>query len=362
MKNNNFYKVTAEADVTKPARLDLMGEIGGGFWSAGFDEADFSYALREVGETQPLDIYINSQGGSVFAAMAIYNLIARHKGKVTIHVAGLAASAATIITSVPNGHVIMPTGSMMLVHPARVDLGSATPEELKEAAENLEKVRQSILDVYEKKTGLDRGVLFDLMNKESFLTAEETIELGFANELDPAHPVENVIQNDVVMINGLKVSASLLDSAPKGYIKAKETTNTEVVKMDINALKAEYPELVEAIKAEAMKAGAANERARILAIEEIATAGHEDLVQNAKQDGNITAEMLAVQILKADKARAATMLNAREQDAQELANIAPVSNEGINPKAEAKAQEDAELKAFIEAGRRGFNQRKGSDK
>lgn len=344
---NDFYKFTMAKDQNAPARLDLFGTIGGGFFEEGFDDVSFAQAMSGIGEFQPLDIYVNSPGGSVFAAISIYNIIARHQGAVTIHVSGIAASAATIITSVPNGRVVMPLGSMMLVHPVRAAPGLSTAEELQEAGKNIEKVRESVIDIYEQKTGLDRKKLTGMMQKESMLTAGEAVELGFADEVDRNTVVENIISDGVCMINGLKVSASLFDAAPQGFIKRE-------VKMDLENLTKEYPELVEEIRAKAYAQGADDERARILAIEDIATPGHDELVNQAKNDATMNAEKLAVAILKADKARNVNMLQMRANDAAELAAIPQVSNEGLLPGEEKKAKEDAEEQKIIEAGRRGF--------
>ena len=77
-------------------------------------------------------------------------------------------------------------------------------------------------------------------------------------------------------------------------------------------------------------------------------------MQSAKLDVTMNAEKLAVAILKAEKARKVNMLKARADDAAELAAIPQVSNEGIIPGEEKKVKEDAEEKAIIEAGRRGF--------
>jgi hypothetical protein len=241
----------------------------------------------------------------------------------------------------------MPLGSMMLVHPVRAALGSSTAEELQDAGKNLEKVRESVSDIYERKTGLDRKKLTGMMQKESYFTAGEAVELGFADEVDRNAVVENIISDGVCMINGLKVSASLFDAAPQGFIKRE-------VKMDLENLTKEYPELVEEIRAKAYAQGADAERARILAIEDIATPGHDELVKQAKNDATMSAEKLAVAILKADKARNANMLQARANDAAELAAIPQVSNEGILPGEVKKAKEDAEEQKIIEAGRRGY--------
>ena len=106
--------------------------------------------------------------------------------------------------------------------------------------------------------------------------------------------------------------------------------------MDLEKLKAEYPELVQAIRAEAMKDGADQERARIQAIEEIAAPGHENLVNAAKFDGVTTAEALAVQMWKAEKARNAKMLKDREEDAKALAGLEGEGNQGVETKEDAK--------------------------
>lgn len=321
MNKKNFYKFTAQVDTKKPARLDLFGEIGGAFW-AGFDESTFAADMAELDDEQPLNIYINSGGGSVFAAMAIYNMIERHKGAVTITVAGLAASAATIITSAKNARVIMPVGSMMMVHPVRIHAPGMTADELKQAAENLEKVQSAVKDIYIGKTGKPAADIDNLMNKESYLTAREAVDLGFADELDETQKVENTICDGFYNINGLKVCASLFDAAPAGFITPHETAKVEreVKKMNIETIKAEHPEIVEAIRKEGFDAGVMDERARIKAIEDIATAGHSDLVESAKFTNAISAEQLAVAILKAEKAKAAAGLMAVKADSEEAFN------------------------------------------
>ena len=124
--------------------------------------------------------------------------------------------------------------------------------------------------------------------------------------------------------------------------------------MDLEKLKAEHPDLVQAIRNESMAEGAAQERARIQAIEDIATPGHEDLVREAKFTTGLSAEALAVAILKADKARAANVLEQRRQDAEPLNEVGATGNEGLPPKAEKTEQEKAEMAAVIAAGARGF--------
>mgnify|MGYP003305892786 CR=1 FL=1 len=357
-----FYKVTAEADVSKPARLDLFGEVGGGFWSMGFDESDFKNEIGAILDGQPLEIYINSQGGSVYTALAIYNLIARHTGEVTITVAGMAASAATIITSAPNAKVVMPKGSLMLIHPVRMSTGGLTPKEMQEAAENLEKVRQSVRDVYQKKTGLSAEKLDELMDAESYLTASEAVELGFADSVDNENEITNNIGDGKYVIGGMSVDASLFAHAPKGFFAAeaeKVTAKIEKSKggqtMDLQTLMAEHPDLVQAIREEGIKAGIEQERARIKAIEEIAPTGFTKLVTEAKFENGMTAEALAVAILKAEKGRAEKMIFDRQEETKALSEVS-ASSESIEtlPNAEEQKRIKAEEAAIIAAGARAF--------
>lgn len=91
--------------------------------------------------------------------------------------------------------------------------------------------------------------------------------------------------------------------------------------MDLEQLKNEYPDLYEQVKNEGIK----EERERIKAIEEIAMPGNEDIINKAKFETGITAEEVAVEILKAEKQRAVNFLKKREEDAKDLSNIEPGS-------------------------------------
>ena len=73
--------------------------------------------------------------------------------------------------------------------------------------------------------------------------------------------------------------------------------------MDLAQLKAEYPDLIASLQAEAVKQGVENEKKRIHALEELALAGHSDLLEQAKADSSITPEMFAVQLVKAEQYR-----------------------------------------------------------
>lgn len=352
---NKFWNVKTEG---KRAQLDLFGYVGGSKddpWGKGFNESEFLADFRKIPSDSPLDISINSFGGAVYTGLSIYSLLKAHKGQITFRIDGAAMSAATIITSVPGAKVVMPRGSMMMIHKVS-SVAIGTTDDMRKAADDMEKLEENLINIYVEKTGRTVDEIKGKVNAESYFTAEEAVEFGLADEIDETTEVKNVASGGFVMLNGLKADSRFFANVPKGFINAEQASavQKEVHKMNLETLKAEHPELVQAIRNEAMVEGAAQERARIQAIEDIAVVGHENLVNAAKFDGKTTAEALAVQILKADKARGAQMLKDRKSDAKALEGIESEGNEGLDPKAEAKAKLDAEMKAAIEAGARAF--------
>ena len=354
---NKFWNVKAEG---KRAQLDLFGYVGGSKddpGGTGFNASAILADFRKIPSDSPLDISINSFGGAVYTGLSIYSLLKAHKGQITFRIDGAAMSAATIITSVPGAKVVMPRGSMMMIHKVS-SVAIGTTDDMRKAADDMEKLEENLINIYVEKTGRTVDEIKEKVNAETFFTAEEAVEFGLADEIDETTEVKNTASGGFVMLNGLKADSRFVANAPKGFINAEQpkasAVQKEVHKMNLETLKAEHPDLVQAIRNEAIAEGAEQERARIQAIEDIAIVGHEDLVNAAKFDGKTTAEALAVQILKADKARGAQMLTARMKDAKALEGIDPEGNEGLNPKAEEKAKQDAEMKAVIEAGARAF--------
>lgn len=359
MTNNFFYKVTAQANVTQPARLDLFGVIGGGWWEDGFDEKSFKDAMSVVQETQPLDIYLNSPGGSVFAGIAILNLLKQHKGAIRIYVMGIAASAATLITSAPNARVIMPTGSMLMVHAPRLSANSMTAKQLKEAGVALEKIEESVKQIYVEKTGMKAEDVAEMISHETYMTAAEAVAKGFADEVDVTQKVTNSFEDNVVMLGGMPVQKNFFDNAPEDFLnklngnvvqtqKKSILNQNEEVAMTLEEIKAQHPDLYKQIRAEGreegLKEGMTQERNRIKAIEEMALTGHEALVAKAKFETGMTAEQMAVEMVKAEKAKTTTIAQNRETDAAELNGVgSATASVDAAPTATADDKEREEL-------------------
>ena len=128
-----------------------------------------------------LEIYINSYGGEVFEGFAIYNMLQRYKGYKKVYIDGIAASIASVIAMAGN-EVIMNKASMLMIHNAS-GCAFGTFKEMEQVAEALKKINEVIRGVYKEKTNLDDETLTTLMDNESYLTAQECVDYGFANNI-----------------------------------------------------------------------------------------------------------------------------------------------------------------------------------
>lgn len=126
-----------------------------------------------------LVIWLNSPGGDCIAASQIYTMLMDYKGKVTVKIDGIAASAASVIAMAGTTVLMAPTALMMVHNPLTVAIGDS--EEMQKAIAMLSEVKESIINAYEIKTGQSRAKLSHLMDAETWLNAKKAIELGFAD-------------------------------------------------------------------------------------------------------------------------------------------------------------------------------------
>ena len=124
-------------------------------------------------------IWINSPGGDCVAAAQIYNMLMNYKGKITVKIDGIAASAASVIAMAGSKVLMSPVSMLMIHNPSTIAAGDKA--EFKRAMAMLYEVKESIINAYEIKTGLARVKLADLMDEESWMNANKAVELGFAD-------------------------------------------------------------------------------------------------------------------------------------------------------------------------------------
>lgn len=163
-----------------PNEIFIYDQIGGDFWSEGVTAKRVIAELKQFGD-EDVTLRINSPGGSVFEGMAIYNAIKQYKGKVTTQIDSLAASAASVIALAAD-EIVMGEGSFLMIHEAW-GVGIGTADDMIATASLLEKVDGEILSIYQARTGIETEELQEMVKAETWLTADEAIEKGFADRV-----------------------------------------------------------------------------------------------------------------------------------------------------------------------------------
>ena len=132
-------------------------------------------------EEGDITLWVNSPGGNVFAAAEIYTMLRDYPGNVTVRIASIAASAASVVAMAGNLVQISPTGMLMVHDPSTIAMGNA--RDMEKAISTLNEVKESIINAYAFKTGLSRNRISKLMSDETWLNAKKAVELGFADEI-----------------------------------------------------------------------------------------------------------------------------------------------------------------------------------
>ena len=315
----------------------------------------FKNELTALGDVGTIHVRINSNGGSVFGAYAIMNLLKSHKAHVITYNDGIAASAATLV-AMAGDKIVSSLGSVWMMHlPSTTVAGNVN--ELKKAIEILEVITESMADIYYSKTGIERNKILQMMKSDKWLTGKDALALGLVDEVSD-YNVEAYVSEDkaTAFFGDLKIDmgkirnkesfvAMLPSKVPARESKenhppsAQAVENKEEVKVMTNVmtlaeLKAKHPEIYQAALDEgkaqapsqealdaARKEGAQAERERIKAIDETALPGTEDLTNKAKYETLITAEKYAMEILKAQKEKGVNYLNAAKADAAGIDDV-----------------------------------------
>ena len=171
-----------------------------------------------------LTVWLNSPGGDVFAASQIYSMLKNHKGKVTVKIDGIAASAASVIAMAGTRVLVSPVSMLMIHNPATMAMGDAA--EMQKAIAMLDEVKESIINAYEIKTGMSRAKLSHLMDAETWMDAHTAVDLGFADEI-MTRPEVTGAENHVtgpMLFSRAAVTNHLMDKlAAKCRIEKKPT-------------------------------------------------------------------------------------------------------------------------------------------
>jgi ATP-dependent Clp protease protease subunit len=217
--------------------LRLEGPIDSeNFWGDEITPQMFREDLEA--EEGDVTVWINSPGGNVFAAAEIYTMLKDYTGKVTVKVASLAASAASVVAMAGDTVQMSPTALLMLHDPSTVAMGNT--RDMEKAIAALNEVKEAIVNAYAAKSGLRRGRIADLMSEETWLNAKKAVELGFADEVlyDGRKPEEDKDpeKEDALPAEAQLFSTRVMDMAILDRLgitsETKEPPSAPVIGMD----------------------------------------------------------------------------------------------------------------------------------
>ena len=225
--------------------IDILGEIGNGW---GYPANYLRYQLKDAG-SEPVTINISSPGGEVTEGLAMYDMIQAHEGKVNTYGFGLVASIATKPLLAGDWVEMAPNAWLMIHNPWTMAVGDS--EELASTSELLAKMEKRSREIYVsrlEKAGKVSGNL-DLkvkrmMDAETWLTAQEALEMGFIDGIREASKQANIIQMQPALARYVNVPAALFNNQ-----KPEEMNAAQKLIADIKAMLggADEPETVDAV-------------------------------------------------------------------------------------------------------------------
>lgn len=212
MSRNTWYNIQARTTGnTNSITIYIHDEIGAG----GVTSDQFVKELDEAAKhTSNVHLSINSPGGDVFAAIAIYNALQRYQGKITAQVDGVAASAASLILMAAS-HIRMPENTMIMIHePWTITGGGA--EDLRRQADMMDKVKASFVAAYVKRSQQPEQEIIRMMEETTWMDAFEAQRLGFCNEIVDPERIAASAQATALLAKYKGAPIALLASMQRG--------------------------------------------------------------------------------------------------------------------------------------------------
>ncbi|MBL4621013.1 MAG: Clp protease ClpP [Immundisolibacteraceae bacterium] len=192
----------------------IYDEIGEGWYDEGITGKSIKRQLMNL--EGDITVRINSLGGDVFEAAAIYNLLKEYEGKVIVKIDSIAASAASVI-AMAGDEVIVPSNAMIMIHNPWTFAYGESKDFLK-TAERLDKIKETIANVYIENTGISKNEIHEMMDEETWLTSEEAVAFGFASKEETETEPLNV-KNTFRLKNFKNCPKRLFDNQNQNSVK-----------------------------------------------------------------------------------------------------------------------------------------------
>lgn len=189
-----FWNWIPRNETGSEAEIKFYGYISEySWWGDEITPAKFAEELSTYGRGEPIQVRIHSGGGDMLAASAIRAMLSDYPGRVTVRIDGLCASAAVAVALAGDRIIIQDSAYMMIHNPGYTMLyGWMDAEYLRATAADLDKFAESILGIYASRTGYARDDIAEMMAAETWMTAQDAVEMGFADEIaNGGRPADN---------------------------------------------------------------------------------------------------------------------------------------------------------------------------
>lgn len=343
--------------------------------------SDFDKLLKDAvaSGANKLRLRINCPGGSVWQAVAMRSMLEMSNfEEINVDIEGLCASAATFFVCIPGAHVRIAQGSEFMIHNPATSVYGGTAKDFQRTAERMTKMENEQHKMFAERTGQTEQQIKEWMDAETWFTANETVEYGFADGI-----IQGADAAACVSMDRLEFMQEIYNHVPKifGTQAVTEPTNTvsnadtqvasdnasennqnnreEQNQMEIREITAEQlqqgnPTLYNDL----IQRGQNVERERIQQIEAMTADGFEAMAQEAKQKGTSAAEFL-MQVVSEQQKRRKYFLNERQNEtapAQQVTGGDAADNDGKNEAEEISqnAKEMAEIAKDLHTGNAGM--------
>lgn len=225
-----------EDEENEEAELYIYGDIVDYAWyEEDVSASDIRKKLNES-NAKTINVHINSLGGDTFTGIAIYNLL-REKSKtsnIVTYVDAIAASAASIV-AMAGDKVIMPSNTLMMIHNCWT-FGIGNANELRKTASDMDKIMDAVIQCYLSKVKITEDELRDLLDAETYLTAQESLEKGFCDEIQELDDSNDSSKN--VLSSLAKMVKNYSNSKPQSKV-INETNIIVTNKIESNKVKSD---------------------------------------------------------------------------------------------------------------------------
>lgn len=306
---------------------------------------------------EELEVILNSPGGSIFEGLEIYHMIKAYPGESVVTVAGVAASMGSIIM-LAGKKVNIAKGSTVMIHnPLTWLYGNAN--DMRETAEDLDTIRDSLLEIYLDKTKMEKSELIKMLDRETYLSTEKALELKFVDAIVDTYGEQNLSYGFAAMGNEESIKAHIQKMKtmlkPEDFSKFKnQKPNEETMKITLEDVLAHAPAVADHFRNEGkasfdMKAiedkhkadldlAVKAESKRILAIQDSTVPGCEAEAKTAIESGMSLGDF-ALSILPKLKNKGAEML-AKLQANSDGIEVKPQEGQGDTEKTDAEKAVD----------------------